>query len=196
MKEFFKKNFAIVLAFVLPIALIAIIALSACLPSLSLSTNYNFIYSSCTEGTNYYPYYCNDYLQRRYSVVNGKLFVNTVDPAQDSDKDGVPDINENYIARIFLHDTKKNESREIALKEAQTLSLNGLLTSSDSVTVSNYYDRGGGDFFFIFGGGSSSYGYYLTKGKSRSKLNLINRDNRYYYRDNFQFNGWVLPGRN
>ena len=196
MKEFFKKNFAIVLAFVLPIALIAIIALSACLPSLSLSTNYNFIYSSCTEGTNYYPYYCNDYLQRRYSVVNGKLFVNTVDPAQDSDKDGVPDINENYIARIFLHDTKKNESREIALKEAQTLSLNGLLTSSDSVTVSNYYDRGGGDFFFIFGGGSSSYGYYLTKGKSRSKLNLINRDNRYYYRDNFQFIGWVLPGRN
>ncbi len=196
MKEFFKKNFAIVLAFVLPIALIAIIALSTYLPSLFLSTNYNFIYSSCAEGTNYYPYYCNDYLQKRYSAVNGKLVVNAVDPAQDSDKDGIPDINENYTARIFLHDTKKNESREITLEEAQMLSLNGLLTSPDGVTVSSHYDRGGGDFFFIFGGGSSSYGYYLTKGKSRSKLNLVNRDDRYYYRDKFQFIGWVLPGRN
>lgn len=194
MKEFFKKNFAIVLAFVLPVALVAIIALSTYLPSLFLSTNYNFVYSSCTDGTSYYPYYCNNYLQKRYSVVNGEIVVNSIDPAQDSDKDGIPDINENYTARIFLHDTKKNESREIALEEAQTLSLNGLLTSPDEVTVSSNYDRGA-DFFFLFDGGSS-YGYYLTKGKSRSKLNLINNDDRYYYRDNFQFIGWVLPGRN
>lgn len=194
MKEFFKKNFAIVLAFILPIVLITIIALSTYLPSLFLSTDYNFIYSSCTEGTNYYSYYCNNYLQKRYSVVNGKIVVNQIDPAQDSDKDGVPDINEKYTARIFLHDTKKNESREITIEEARTLNLHGLLTSPDGVTVSSHYDRGGG-FFFLFDGGSS-YGYYLTKGKSRSKLNLINRDNRYYYRDNFQFIGWVLPGRN
>lgn len=194
MKEFFKKNFAIVLAFALPIALIAIIALSTYLPSFFLSTNYNFIYSSCTEGTNYYPYYCNNYLQKLYSIVNGKIVVNSIDPAQDSDKDGVPDVKENYTARIFLHDTKKNESREIALGEAQTLSLNGLLTSPDGVTVANNYDRGA-DFFFLFNGGSS-YGFYLTKGRSKSKLNLINHDNQYYYRDNFQFIGWILPGRN
>ncbi len=196
MREFLKKNFTILLAFILPVALIAIVALSTYLPSLFLSTDYNFIYSSCTDGTNYYSYRCDNYLQKRYSVVNNKLVVNAVDPTQDSDKDGILDINENYTARIFLHDTKKNESREIALEEAQTLSLNGLLTSPDSVTVSSSYDRSGGDFFFIFGGGSSSYGHYLTKGKSRSKLNLINRDDTYYYRDNFQFIGWVLPGRN
>jgi hypothetical protein len=194
MKEFLKKNFALVLAFVLPITLIAVVALSTYLPSLFLSTNYNFIYSSCTEGTNYYPYYCNNYLQKRYSVLNEKIIVNAIDPAQDSDKDGIPDINENYTARIFLHDTKKNESREITLEEAQMLSLNGLLTSPDGITVSSNYNRGA-DFFFLFDGGSS-YGYYLTKGKSRSKLNLINRDDRYYYRDNFQFIGWILPGRN
>ena len=196
MKEFLKKNFAIVLAFVLPVALISVVALNVYLPSLFLSTDYNFIYSLCTDGTNYYSYRCDNYLQKRYSVVNGKVVVNTIDPAQDSDRDGVPDINENYTARIFFHDTKKNESREITLEEAQTLSINGLLTSPDGITVSNYYDRSGGSFFFIFGGGSSSYGYYLTKGKSRSKLNLINRDDQYYYRDNFQFIGWVLPSRN
>ncbi len=197
MKEFLKKNFAILLAFILPVALIAIIAVSTYLPSLFLSTSYNFIYSSCTDGTNYYnSYRCDNYLQKRYSVVNNKLVVNAIDPNQDSDGDKIPDINENYSARIFLHDTKKNESREITLEEAMTLSLNSLLTSPDGITVSSHYDRNSGGDFFIFGGGSSSYGYYLTKGKSRDKLNLINRDDQYYYRDNFQFIGWVLPGRN
>jgi hypothetical protein len=195
MKEFLKKNFALLLAFLLPITLIVIVALSVYLPSIFLSTDYNFVYSSCADGINYYSYECDNYLQKRYSVVNDKLAVHTIDPNQDSDADGVPDINENYTARIFLYDTKKNESREITLAEAQTLTFNGLLTSPDGVTVSSDYE-GGSDFFFFFNGGSSSYGYYLTKGKSRSKLNLINRDNRYYYRDNFQFVGWVLPGRN
>ena len=193
MKEFLKKNFAIVLAFALPIALITIVALSAYLPSLFFSVKHNFIYSSCMEGANYYPYYCGKYLQKHYSVVEGKIVVNPIDPAQDADKNGVLDINESYTARIFLHDTEKNESREITLKEAQTLSLNGLLTSPDGVTVSSNYTRT--EFFFPFGGSSSS-GYYLTKGKSRSKLNLINSDGRDYYQDNFQFIGWVVPGRN
>lgn len=195
MKEFIKKNFAILLAFMLPVALIVIIALSTYIPSLFLSTDYNFVYSSCTDGTRHYSYYyCDNYLQKRYSVVNGELVVNDVDPTQDSDGDKIPDINENYTARIFLHDTEKNESREIVLEEAQMLSLNGLLTSPDGVTVSSNYDRGG-DFLFLIDG-NSSYGYYLTKGKSKDKLNLINNDDQYYYRDNFQFIGWVLPGRN
>jgi len=195
MKEFLRKNFAILLAFMLPIALIAIVALSAYLPSLFFSTGYNFVYSSCTDGANYYSYRCNNYLQKnRYSVVNNKLTANYIDPALDSDKDGVSDINENYTARIFLHDTRKNESREITLEEARTMTLNGLLTSPDGVTVSSNYDRGAG-FFLLFDQGSS-YDYYLTKGKSKSKLNLVNSDDRYYYRDNFQFIGWVLPGRN
>jgi len=194
MKEFIKKNFALLLAFILPVILIVIVALSTYLPSLFLSTNYNFVYSSCTNGTNYYSYRCDNYLQKRYSVVDSKLVINDIDPTQDSDNNGTPDINENYTARIFLHDTKKNESREITLEEAQTLTFNSLITSPDGVTVSSSYDRGA-DFFLIFDGGST-YGYYLTKGKSKSKLNLINSNERYYYRNNFQFIGWVLPGRN
>lgn len=194
MKEFLKKNFAIVLAFVLPIALIAIIALSTYLPSLFLSTDYNFVYSTCTNGTNYYPYRCDNYLQKRYSIVNNKLVINDIDPTLDSDNDGIPDIKENYTARLFLHDTKKNESREITIAEAQKLNFNDLLTSPDGVTVSSHYNKGR-NFLFLFAGGSS-YDYYLTKGESRSKLNLINHDEHYHYRNNFQFIGWVLPGRN
>lgn len=195
MKEFLRKNFAILLAFLLPIALIAIVALSTYLPSLFLSTDYNFVYTACTDGTNYY-YRCNDYLQKRYLVVDNKLVVNSVDLTQDSDKNGVPDIDEKYTDRIFLHDTEKNESREITLAEAQTLTLNNLLTSPDGVTVSSHYNRRSGDFFFLFDGGSYSYGYFLTKGRTRSKINLINSSDQYYYQNNFQFIGWVLPGRN
>ncbi len=191
--EFVKKNFAILLAFALPILLIGGVALSTYLPSLFLSTNYNFIYTSCADDTNYY-YNCASYLEKRYSVVGDTLVANSVDLSLDTDGDGVLDADETYTARIFLHDTEKNESREITLKEAESLRLNSLLTSPDGVTVSSHYDRGG-DFFFIFGGSSSSYGHYLTKGSSRSRINLINSSDRYYYQNNFQFIGWVLPGR-
>jgi hypothetical protein len=196
--EFLKKNFAILLAFILPIVLIAVVALSAYLPSLFLSTSYNFVYTSCTDGTDYYygNNNCDNYLQKLYSVVGNKIVANNVDLTLDSDNDKIPDINENYTARIFLHDTAKNESREITFEEAQTLTLNSLITSPDGITVSSHYDRNGGDFSSLFGLSSSSYGYYLTKGKSREKLNLINNNDQYYYRNNFQFVGWVLPGRN
>lgn len=194
MKEFFKQNLTLVLAFSLPVLLIIIVALSTYLPSLFLSTNYNFVYSVCTDGTNYYYYNCNNYLQNRLVVVNGKLIVNDINPTLDSDNDGIPDINENYKERIFLHDTEKNESREITTEEAQGLSLNNLVTSPDGISVSSDYSRGA-EFLFLFDGGSS-YRYYLMKGNSKSKLNLISNDDRYYYQDNFQFIGWVLPGRN
>ena len=94
-----------------------------------------------------------------------------------------------------MHDTKKNENKEISLLDVQKLKLSGLLTSPDGVTVSSGYSPTGGcGEFFIFGGcgGSSSYGYYLAKGRSRSKLNLINNSDSYYYNNNFQFLGWVI----
>ncbi|MDD3896512.1 MAG: hypothetical protein PHU04_01520 [Candidatus Peribacteraceae bacterium] len=195
MPDFLQKNFALVLAFVLPMLLIVLVALSTYLPSLFLSTDYNFLYASCTNGRDPYPYRCDDYLQRRFTVTDGRLSVHTVDGTVDTDKDGVPDSNDQYTERIFFHDTAKNESREITLAEAQAMTLNTLLTSPDGVTVSSHYDRGGGDFFLFFGG-RSSYGYSLTKGRARSKLNLINNDDQYYYQNNFHFLGWVTPGRN
>jgi hypothetical protein len=194
-RSFLKKNFAIVLAFLLPILLIVGVVLSIYIPSKFLSTDYDFVYTSCTDGVRY-DYRCDNYLPQRYSVVDAKLVVNDIDPEQDSDKNGVKDIDEKYNARIFLHNTQTNESREITKEEAMSLTLSGLLTSPDGVTVSDAYNRNGGDFFYLFGGGSSSYGHYLTKGKSKKRLDLINDDGRYYYWNNFQFIGWVSPGRN
>jgi hypothetical protein len=185
MKGFLKRHGVIVVAFLLPVSLIVFIALTSYLPSLLLSTNYDFLYSTCSGR------WCDNYLEKRYSVVEGRLVVNEIDPTWDLDENGVPDIDEKWHARIFLHDTEKNESREIDVEEARTFELSGLLTSPDGVTVSSGYDRGA-DFFLFYGG--SSHGYYLTKGKRRSKLNIINSD-EYWRRENFQFIGWILPGR-
>ncbi|MBI4118157.1 MAG: hypothetical protein HY455_01275 [Parcubacteria group bacterium] len=193
MKDFVKQNFALVLAFALPLALITIIAVGAYLPSLFLSTDHNFVYASCVDGSEYRPQPCDKYLQQRYSVGEGSLVVNNIDPNQDLDKNGVLDVKESYTARLFLHDTKTNESREITIEEAKQLTLNNLLTSPDGVSISSDYSRAP-EMFPFFGGGSS-YGHYLTKGKSKTRLNLINDNGRYYYQNNFQFIGWVLPGR-
>ena len=107
MKDFLKKNFAIILAFLLPVALILFVALQAYLPSAFLSTQYNFVYTTCDKGDNYYSYRCNNYLQSLYSVEDGKLVTHEINPTQDSDEDGTMDIDENYTARIFSMTQKR-----------------------------------------------------------------------------------------
>jgi hypothetical protein len=202
MKEFIKKNFVLLLAFALPVVLVVAVALSTYLPSMFISTDYNFVYALCDDDYHYGSYNCADYLRERYTVKEGKLVENVVianilpDGNEDNRQEKIDPHRQEMISahRIFLHNTEKNESREITIEEAQTLTLQDLLTAPDGVTVSSHYDNDVDVFPFF--SGSSSYGYYLTKGKSRSKINLINYNDRYYYRNSFQFIGWVLPGRN
>ena len=188
---FIKNHFVVILAFILPLLLIGGLAISTYLPSMLLSTEYDFVYATCGDGTNYYyEYNCETYLNSLYMVENGKLLLRDINPTQDSDSDGTLDVAENYVTRLFLHDTKANEGREITLQEAQSMGLNGLVTSPDGVSVESAYNNSGD--FFIFFNGSSHYGYYLTKGSKKSKLNLVNDDDQYYYRDSFKFIGWVI----
>jgi hypothetical protein len=193
MKDFIQKHLMVLIAFSLPVLLIIGVAVNALIPSLWLTTNYNFIYAACSDDGNYYYYDCNDYLKEQFSVVDGKLFINDV-TAKDRNNDGEIDTQENYTARLFLHNTDTNETREITPEEARTYTLNELITSPDGVTVSSHYDRGA-DLFLVFDSGSS-YGYYLTKGNSKRRLHLFNADDRYYYQNNFEFIGWIMPPKN
>jgi hypothetical protein len=191
MKQFIKENSVLLIAFGLPVIVIVVIALNLFLPSLFLSTKYNFIYSTCSEANSNYYYPCSA-SDAKYSVIGSRLVVAPSDPNADYNKDGIKDINQNniYTVRLFLHNTDKNESREITLSDAQTMILSGLLTSPDGVTVSNSYTNTS-EFPFVFGG-RSNYGFYLMKGKSKQKLNLINQTDQYYYQNNFKFIGWVM----
>jgi hypothetical protein len=184
------KPILIFVAFLLPLLFIGVVFISSYIPSARLSTDYNFVYTTCSDGTSPYGYNCGNYLNSLYEVQNQSLIELPISSSQDSDGDDVLDVDENYQTRLFIHDTDANTSREITFEEAQALSLRSLITSPDGVAVEWEFSRGNG--FFIFYNTSSSSGYYLTKGNARKSLDLINDTERYYYRNDFRFLGWVV----
>jgi len=190
MSENRKRQLLILVAFLLPLIFVSVVIVVSIFPSATLSTEYNFLYATCLDGRPGYSFNCRPYLASLYQVEDGKLVEKAVPPELDSDRDGIPDIQENYRARLFIHDTAKNQSQEVRQPEAEQLQLSDLLTSPDGLTVEWDY-QGGGDFFFVFGSRSRS-GYYLTRGNGRQRLELINDSNRYYYQDDLLFLGWIL----
>lgn len=190
MNEFLKKNLIVLIAFALPVILIIVVALSVYLPSLFVRTDYNFVYAICTDSSYYYGNECSNFLQKKYTVVNGKIITNDVDLSVDVYGNKRPGAG-TFNSRVFLHNTKTNESRELGSSEETQIILNSnLYTSPDGVTISR--DSSGGDYFmFPFGGSSYTSGWYLTKGGSKKKMNLINDNDRYYYQDSLVVLGWV-----
>ncbi|MDP2593050.1 MAG: hypothetical protein Q8P52_00145 [bacterium] len=187
-----RKHWPIVLAFALPLLLILVVLFSVYIPSLFISTEYDFIYATCED--NHYYYDCGAYLNKRYTVKDGKLFENTVTADEVNARVPIPENAKTatpveYKTRIFLHDTAENQSREITLEEARGLNLSPLKTSPDGVTVTSSWDYNN-DFLFPFSGRSEYY-YSLSKGRSKSRLNII-MDEASRYSQNLQFIGWVL----
>lgn len=190
MEEKQKRAILLAVAFLLPLLFIMTVFITSYVPSVSLSTNYNFVYATCSEGSSPYSYYCSNFLHNRYQVENGQIVEQEIPEDLDSDGDGVLDVNENYRTRLFLHNTELNESEEINLVEAQRLRLDERITSPDGVAVEWEFTSGGS--FFPFVRYSSNYGYFLTRGSAKQPLNLINTTERTYYRDDFLFLGWVV----
>lgn len=178
MKNFIKNNTSLVIAFVLPLLLVFVVTFSTYLPSLLISTEYNFLYATCMPNSSTYSYACDTTDQPKYTVTDKKInIVNT------------KSVNTN-TSRIFLHNTKSNTSREITYDEAKQLTLDEKLTSPDGVSITDHYQSGVNVFPFF--NSNSSYGYYLTSGAHKRKLNLISETSSYYYRRNFQFIGWII----
>ena len=190
MEEKQQRKTLLAVAFMLPLVFIAVVFVTSYIPSAGLTSNFNFVYATCSQGQSPYNYYCSNHLLNLYDIENGRLLEQDIPADLDSDNDGVMDINENYQARLFLHDTANNESEEITFEQAQALTLDERITSPDGVAVKWEYN--GGSNFFPFVRYSSRYGYYLTRGNASKELNLINTRNNRYYRDDFRFLGWVI----
>lgn len=191
MNEKQKRGLLLAVAFLLPLVFVMVVFVSTYIPSRTLSTDYNFVYAICSEGRAPYSYYCSNHLRNLYTIQNGRLTENEIPADLDSDNDGVSDRNENYRARLFLHNNTLNSSEEISLTEAQRLTLDDRLTSPDGVAVEWQYTSGGN--FFPFVRYSSNYGYFLTQGNARKEIDLINESQRSYYQNDFMFLGWVIP---
>lgn len=179
-----KKQLAVILAFVLPLALILIVAGSVYLPNLFLKTEYDFIYAACNTSS-YYD--CQNEIPQRFGVEDGKVIFTPPSKLPEREQWSIDEVSD---VRFFFHDTEKNESREITFKDVSRYSLSPLVTSPDGVTFGRGWDNND-DFFFMMSG-RSNYEYTLSKGRSRSKLYLVNNDNDYYYNRSIHFLGWVL----
>jgi len=190
MDEQSGKPILVGIAFLLPLFFIAVVFFTTYLPSRNLSTDYDFVYATCNDANYAYGVACGNYLNSLYAVDNDQLTETAVPPGLDSDRDGIPDVDENYQTRLFFYDTDLDESREISFAEARELSLRDLISSPDGVTVEWRNPRSNG--FFLFYDSRSSAGYYLTRGNTRRELNIIGRGDRRYYQDDFMFIGWVL----
>ncbi len=184
-----QRTVLLAVAFLLPLIFIMVVFASTYIPSSQLQTDYDFVYARCMENGSPGSFYCSNYLQNLYQVENGRLQELAIPEDLDSDNDGVLDINENYRTRLFLHDTDSNTSDELPLTDVQQLQLIDEIVSPDGVAVEHDYSGGGS--FFLFGRISSRYGWYLTKGRAKQKLEIIGDNGRNYYRDDFRFIGWV-----
>lgn len=182
-----RKNLPVILAFALPLGLIVVITLSALLPSWSIKTEYNFVYAACDETS--YVYDCTRYLPHVYKVEEGNLniFEVTIDEDELPRRDVLPAT---IQSRLYLHNTKTNESREISAEEAQNLTYTTLKTSPDGYTLTQG-DNGRVEVFPFYS--SSNYdNWYLSKGGAKKRMHVITNN---YYR-NFYFVGWVTNSTN
>lgn len=187
MKQFFKKNSVIIIAFLLPILLVVFVIIHSHISKLSVKTTYDFAYATC-ENSDYNYYDCSNYLRKRLGVIDGKLVLQDVPKESGEDKNIPVETYTDANIRFYIYDTEKNESREVLLNQIQGLSLNKLEESPDGVELVHSY---GDNPDFIFFNSYSGSGYFLVKDKKGVKLNIFEGSEKYQM-PSFKFLGWVM----
>ncbi len=170
MKQFLKKNWALVLAFAGPILFIGVLIVIAYFPRPMVITDYNFVYTISE-----WDRWADEKEVDIYTVKDEKIVA-------------VPDTDEyrSRIRTIWLYDSTNHESQELSLEEAEKLTISSKKTSPDGVKISTESRRGGGSLFFFndYYYNNDSYLVFEKNGRS-SKINIS-----YYDYENFL--GWVI----
>ena len=175
-----KRNISLIIGLAIPLVMIVLVAASIYLPGLfAPSPRFNFLY---VLGDDYYQ-------GQQYVVEKGKLIKREVK---------YPEHYTPYypytpgVARLFVHDVVRNESREISFEDAQQLSLNANIKSPDGFEV--VYGSSGDGIFPLFFFHDTDYSTVYIKGHNASrKLNLQagTTGGYYYYYNRFRFLGWI-----
>ena len=176
-----NRNISLIIGLAIPLLMIVLVAASIYLPSLfAPSPKFNFLY---VTGDDYYQ-------AQQYVVEKGKLIKREVKYPEPYATPYTP-----YtpgVARLFVHDVVRNESREISFEDAQQLSLNANIKSPDGFEV--VYGSGSGGIFPLFFFSDIDYNAVYIKGHNASrKLNLQvgTAGNYHYYYNRFRFLGWM-----
>jgi hypothetical protein len=163
-----KTQWPLVLAFLLPIGLVAVLVGIIFLPRLWLKPQQSFLYS---VSRSYYS-------TVNYSVRDGKL----VSEANTGlDQYSKPDASE---PQLYTYNPANKTSERLTADEAMRLKLNDNLTSRDGYRVNNEYS--GGDFLF----GRSKNQVVLTSKKGSLPVALEGVDSS-DYNTRFTFIGWI-----
>jgi hypothetical protein len=179
--EILKKNILVIIAVALPLVFIAGAVISTSLPQKPL-TQYDFVYAVCEDSNDGRMYTKNECPAKLFEVKDRTLQVHDEKVTYRSNRYEVY-----YQYRLFLHDTLKDENREVTVEEAQNMRLLSKLDSPDGVIVESDYDNFEGDLFFR---NSSQRRTYLTNGKKRQVIHVAGEVDYSSY-DQSQFVGWV-----
>lgn len=173
-----KQHWVLLIAFALPLLLIGGLSLSVYWPQWQLDPEYDFVYTNCSSFDRFTETNCEDYLGKRFTIDDDGTIQDTATSTEDARQ-----------IRFFRHDTDENRSVEIPYEEVAALTLSPLLTAPDGINIDSGYQHGTN--FFIFGSGGE-YGHYLTEGDTKVRLDLLQDFDRYSYRGEFYFIGWIL----
>lgn len=165
--KFNKSQTPLILAFALPLVMIAVVALSIYIPRLFIHPHYDFIFSIG-------PYYENSYT---YSVVGNHL----------SRSEYRINAQPNPQGHLYRYSAATSSSSEISFGEAQTYLLSDALLSPDGFEVTTGSSESFGLFPLFVSSGRDYNARYLKKGSIVTKINLP----EYSYNNQFQFIGWI-----
>jgi hypothetical protein len=163
-----KTQWPLVLAFLLPVALVAVLVGIIFVPRLWLKPEQSFLYS---VNRGYYS-------TVTYTVRDGKL---VSEPNTGLDQYSKPDASE---PQLYVYSPIGKTSTRVSSTEAMMLRLNDNLSSRDGYRVNNEYS--GGDF--LFGRGQNQVVLTSKKGSIPVTLEGVNSSD---YNSRFTFIGWI-----
>ncbi len=163
-----RINIPLVLALLIPVAMVLFITASIYLPVLFIKPSQNFLYST---GSNYSSDFYYEISQSHLQKINYPSPNNAYNRSSDQ-------------KLLFLHNVTENKSQPISFDEAQKLTLNPNPISSDGYEVT----EGSGSYgLFPFSSSYSRGTHYLKNRSYSQKLNILSSGNYYGY----AFLGWV-----
>jgi hypothetical protein len=181
--ETLKKNFTLVLALAIPVAMVLFIMLSIYIPRLTTHPEVKFLYA--VQKNYSYPY---DGITSSYQVIDHKLEQIPGQANYRTIKQGAGATTTKLLyPTLFVYDSVTDTSTEVSFDTAKAFNLDPRQVTADGYHVS----RGSNGDFLVFGRSNNYNQWYLKNGTYSKKMNLtIATTDQYYYND-LRVLGWI-----
>jgi hypothetical protein len=175
-----KGRTALVIAILVPVLVIAALALAIYIPRQTSGTAYDFVYAMSAGAD-------------RVVVKDGKITMTVISRPEPYETKYIDTETGQEVGRtpttLYRYNVADDTSTEISIADAKLLTVNSSPVSPDGFSIVD--SRGGGGVFPFFYD-NDSYGMkYLKSGLSTKKLNVTSYQSSPYEYKSFVFVGWV-----